>query len=477
MRIEPAVNAFHSSDLTCARRRFMTATAAGGLAMVGCKPAPTGETKTTAKVRGDVPLRVLLCGGQRFSDVLQTAWSGVAAQPLAIRRVDPDSTPAELFQFELQAAMKTADVAIVPMGAMAAIDASSGLLPMTDAMLGQDGLREETLLPTIRESLMKFAGRTVAAPLGAIQPVLAIRRLAMQGNEDDSVTAPVNWDEYHALSKTFRESGSQVAEPLASGWAAKMFLWRANAANPPVWLFDRQTLAPVIDSQPYVETLATMQRCAEQYDQPFMTPGEVWSRLAKGELRMAITWPAPFSDNDQIDEIDDCEFFTMPRSAPPDSLTQTLVMTNAPVVILSSHCRQSEAATRFVGWLTGGEGTQMIQNAVAGLTLIRYPETLASGPTDDGGSGDDRVANEGTNSYDVVLTRMLSSVLIRTPLQLLDFRRYMASLDDAVLKCLRGEQTPQDALTATAIKWAALHLEVGEKKQAKAWRMAQGLSG
>lgn len=459
------------------RRRFIATSAAGSLLLLGCNRPAAETSPATSTVRRDVPLRILLCGNRRWAETLTTAWSGIAEQPLQINVLDPTEVDAESWQGKVIEAMNVCDVAIVPTGLLAAIDGASALTPLNEGILGESGLNASTFYPVLREGAMKFAGRTVAVPLGAIQPAVVQRT----DGDDSQWNALDRWDAYiEAISKLNRGKSEPVAaEPLAGGGAVQMFLWRANASNPPVWLFDREAFSPVIDTKSYVDVLETMKQCVSQYGEERLTAGEVWSRIATGKLRMAIAWPAAHSTIDRIEEAVDCQFSLLPTAKASDlTPVQTLVSDESPVAVISSQCRQSEAAQRFITWLAGGEGTGMIRDAVTGLTELRS-SSLASSTTegDEIRSSETRSTETSTDRYDVILSKSLSSLSIRTPLQLMQYRKYTDVLDAAVLSCLSGNRSPQAALSAASKSWSELTESVGAKLQAKAWRKAQGLSG
>jgi ABC-type glycerol-3-phosphate transport system substrate-binding protein len=468
------------------RRQFLAIAAASGVATLGCKPAPKeAETTVPSTSRRDVPLRVLLCGTDAWSAAISTAWSGIAEQPLQINVLDPAKINADDWEASVLKALPQSDVAIVPSGLVPAIEAASGLTPPSDDLLGADGIDSSSFFAMLREGLMKFGGRSVGVPLGAAQPALAMKLSAFEGQ---SVSPPKDWKAFIDLASRLNAESADastdpvVAEPLAAGAAAKMFLWRASAAEPEVWLFERDSFLPVIDSQPYVDVLETMKQCADQYRGARLTEGEVWSRLASGQLKMAIGWPAVSPNAARIEEVTEYEFSPLPRTANADESAlqsvapmSTLLDFDSPVAILSSHCRQSDAAKRFLKWIIGGEGTSMIKSAVTGLTEVRASGSATSFEADEVATGSESSGDARTGVYSAVLSQNLSTLRIRTPLQLLQYRRYAKALDDAVLACLDGKQTAGEALAAAAEKWKALTTELGLKPQTQAWRKAQGL--
>lgn len=473
------------------RRDFLVAATSSAL-LLGCNRAPSqpDPQASTSTVRSDVPLRVLLCGDKRWSEMLTTAWSGVSDQALQITLLDPAVVSVDQWQDKVMAAMKLSDVGIVPTGMLAALDAESALTPPSDDWLSEEGVNVASLFPVIREGLITFGGRTVALPQGAIQPSVVVRTDLSSG----TLTLPVDWESYIRQATELNGSSGDdkepvVAEPLAPGDAARMFLWRANVANPPVWLFERETFTSVIDQEPYVETMETLKRCASQYRGARLTAGEVWSRITSGQLKMAIAWPAISSQSERIEEATGCDFGRLPSvgkatertgsDSPSTASTsgiatvrQTLIDAESPVAVMSSHCRQSESAKRFMTWLIDGEGTSMIRTAVTGLTPMRADSSVASREEEQNDVG---AANSGTQDYVSVLSESLSSLNLRPAPRLLHYRKYLAALDTAVQSCLDEKQSSQEALSVAAKTWDALTQEVGAMPQHRAWRRTQGL--
>jgi hypothetical protein len=135
---------------------------------------------------------------------------------------------------------------------------------------------------------------------------------------------------------------------------------------------------------------------------------------------------------------------------------------DAPIGLLSDRCRQSSAAKRFLIWITGGDGSEMVRRFGPGMTPIRGGET--------GGEGN---ANGG--AYDQFLKDRLASPQLRPTVRLHGYDRYMAALDEQVLACLDGNRSPADALAAAAQSWSAITAKLGTDRQARAWRLVQGL--
>jgi len=481
------------------RRDFLLTSATGGFACIaGCKPK--SDTSPAPSARTDVPLRVLVCGDASWGDAISTAWGGIAQQPLAIEvvplaiggeksggdenavggemvidggaAVGGAAKPSSPLARRVIAAMARNDVAIVPCGVIPDVYETESLMPLGDDVVADTDLAADRFFPVISESLMRWAGEAVAVPLGCLQPsMLVSAALAATLSRGTEMSLPRTWAQYDQVLQQIGsdDSGPAAAEPLADGAAAKMFLWRANDAAPPVWLFDRVTFEPVLTQETYVRTLETMRQSAQRYGQQRMTAGEVWSGIGSGQFAIALAWPAASGDPLRVESIGDAVASGLPSSqATAESIAMPIAVSpdpDAPLGVISSRCRQTVAAKRFLIWLSGGEGSQMIRSTVAAMTQIR--------------SDSDRSDSENRastfNDYASFLAQRLSSLNLRPTVRLHGYDRYMAELDRQVLACLNGEKTAVQSLAAASQAWQSLTTEIGPERQAKAWRLAQGL--
>ncbi len=453
--------------------------------MAGCKPS--SQSETAPSVRTDVPLRVLICGDASWGDAIKTAWGGIAQQPLTIELLSlGDASEAETqtadaatggapkpssdFTGRVVAALTRNDVAIVPCCMMPDVYESASLMPLGDDLVDDEDLASDRFFPVIGESLMRWAGKPVAVPLGCLQPSMLVSAgAAVKLGQGGDVALPKTWEDFDQVLQQVAGNDTAAAEPLAAGAAAKMFLWRASDALPPVWLFDRVSFQPVLTEETYVLALETMRQNAQRYGQTRMTPGEVWSGVAGGKLSIAFGWPAAFGDPPRVESIADTIANALPKTqSAPDAVaiaSPVLPDPDAPLALISSRCRQTVAAKRFLVWLSGGEGSEMIRAAIGPMTAIRREVGATTGEP----------SNSGSSDYASFLAERLSSLNLRPTLRLHGYDRYMAVLDREVLACLDGKKDANESLQAVSEAWQSLTAEIGPERQAKAWRLAQGL--
>jgi hypothetical protein len=165
----------------------------------------------------------------------------------------------------------------------------------------------------------------------------------------------------------------------------------------------------------------------------------------------------------------------------------------APLGVISGSCRQTAAAKRFLGWLAGGDGSELVRGALPGMTVCRKdtdggpasgatsaPFAAAGGPPPAGRQGGPSpVGRQGGSAagplYDNYLKMRLRSSQVRPTLRLLGYDRYLAALDRAVIDCLDGKVTAAEGLAQASAAWKELTKGYGREEQAKVWRYSQGL--
>lgn len=442
--------------------------------------------------RSEVPLRVLVCGQPSAAEAIRIAWGGVAEQPLAIEVISADvaaeangedgdrpagGLPEDGLADQVIDALMRNDLGIVPAGLVPDLDVRGSIVSPGNDLLG-DGDELGELFPSVESSLVRWGGKSIGIPFGMPQPALLIAETA------DGVTLPEDqpledWDQYLEVARELvaRVPGTDgmpvVAEPLAGGDAAKSFLWRASDADPAVWLFDRENFRPTLTEGAYVRTLESMRACAEVYGDRRLTSGEIWTAVADGRIRMAVAWPGLDDETSQVAGLARIAVSDPPglRSARGGgdvgvrasgrAARFVLADPDAIMGVIGSRCRQTAVAKRFLVWLAGGEGSGSVRRAVPGMTVTRSAAREQSVAFDD--------------PYDRYLSERLQSLQVRPTLRLLGSRRYWQLLDRAVVGCLDGRLSAEEALSEVARQWEELTEIYGRDDQARAWRFAQGL--
>ncbi len=409
---------------------------------VGCRQSEP-QPVASQPARTDVPLRVVLCGTPADQQAISRAWASVNSLPLDIKLIPIRRQEGAGWMGQMVQAAEKSDVIIYPLLAVAELTGGELLTALSDDEVELAQNNGGPFLAALRSGVSRFGGRNTGAPLGALQPAVI---------SADEIPGMETWSDY---DKWVGSLGGVAAEPLADGWAAAMFLWRAASTLQGAWLFD-QDLDPQIDNQYYQDTLAQMAQTAKRYQLSRSSPEQIWAELKSGSLRGGLSFVVG-------EDTSDSEFnFATP---PATELSRLLIDPFSPVISLSAHCRQSAASKQFIRWISGGEGSDSVRREVMGMT-----------PSRNTGDAEEGVRSSATSGYDRWLQERLMSPNTLPTLQLLAADEYYRVLDQQVVRCLQGKAAPAQVLGEVKKAWQQLHQRVGLEKQQRAWRRAQGMS-
>lgn len=410
--------------------------------LVGCERRPDSQVSDPS-TRRHVPLKIAMQGSVDEAKAIQRAWEAASELPLEFELTDlermADASEAAAFINS----GKRCDVIIYPIAIQSDAVMDEAVIVFSESDLQAFAATAGELFRALR-NVTRFAGVAYTVPLSGRLPALLSTR-----NTDSIQT----WSDYDRWISD--ELSGKASEPSTSGWAAAMFLWRANSVVQSGWLFDREELRPLIDEDPYVEVLDQMKTTASRYSSHRMSPEEIWNALRRGDLKGGIGFPYG-------EAIDGITFDKLP-SGPAGQ--RVLLDSFTPVISLSAGCRQSAAAKQFIAWLCGGEGSVSVRRQVNDFTVTRRPP---AGSMSDGSLST-------VNTYGQWLQERLSTSTTRPLLEIHRASSYYGSLDRAVGQCLDGKVTPAQALRDAAMRWDAITREVGVDKQLRAWRRSQGM--
>lgn len=439
---------------------------------VGCggdRQEPAAPQATVS----EVPLRVALAGDEQQAEAIRRGWLAVSDQPL-----DVTALGAQPSDQQMVTAAQQHDVLIYPTAQTGQLIQEGAIRPLRK-QFHADAERQTTeaepteLLPALGDSLVRYGSESVGLPLGGPQPVL-LRR-------PDGGPSPrqTTWTDY--AQQVAQSDKGRAAEPLADGWAAQALLYRANGYCGSTWLFRGDELQPILATAPYLRALRELQQDAARYPSQRMTPAEIWQAVHEGNLDLAIAWPASPENLMESDLATraDVTLQPLPVGDPvyldPERGWQdrggrsddhwVLLMGQAPMGSLAAGCRQTFVSESFLQWISGGEGSTGLPEAIAGFTVTRTTNNDLG--ADGGGPQTD---------YSQLLRTQLSGRFVRPPLRIPGADQYMQALDAEVQAVLAGEKTPETALIDASVAWEEITERYGRRQQAKHWRMTQGMS-
>lgn len=377
-----------------------------------------------------------------LAETIMRGWSSVSEQAIDVQAISFDrARPDEAISALVDASGKS-DVLVGPASAIAELFSEKLIVSLADDELESIG---DDLFPALRNGMARYAADLIAMPIAT--PIPALWMTANDVSPDDIKT----WADYDRLVET-NWNGS-AAEPTAGGWAATSFLWRASTSVSR-WLFSRETFAPTIDDEEHVACLSQMVTTVNRYKKPRQTMAEVYESIRQGNVSGGIAYP---TDADPIDG--DWNVFSLPVGENLlNSLVKPLPDPFSPVAMLSSNCRQTEASKTFIGWLTGGEGSQSSRQKLPPMHPTR-----------------ESIQDNNTTPYTGWIKKPLRAAVALPTIQIIDAGDYYRVLDQAVTRCLDGKASVDEALQDTAKQWNQITARIGTEEQLRAWRRAQGM--
>ncbi len=478
-----------SSSSLRLRRRDWIAGVGCVVATLGCRPErrDAASENPSTPTRTDVPLRVLWMGTQADADVLQRTWGSISEQPLDIHLIEPIRAPAAVDapddptlsssqEFIRKAA--TSDVLLYPVSMMGELVTAKRIMPLLldtappvnseNKANEQESIfarSEEEDLPVSLRMATSFASEQMATPLGGDLPSLIL-------SEGFSDTPISTWDQYTEL---VHATGGKCGEPTAAGWAGAMYLWRLARSIQSTWLFDRETLEPLLAQPTYVAVLQQMRDAVQKTSPEFqsLAPGEIYQRILKGQMRAGIGFPeasGATGDDSTTDAV--MTFVSLPssesaassasaenayRQSRPRSMVDPFMLVGS----MAASCRQTAAADGFLGWLTGGQGSEPLYRSIASFVDVATPASPSS--------------VDMAERYRAWLSDQLSGQAFVPTLQLAGAAEYYSVLDTQVRACVLGDASAETACETIRDQWRSLHRKHDQASQKRMWRRAQSV--
>ncbi|TWU05106.1 hypothetical protein Pla52n_31520 [Stieleria varia] len=433
---------------------------AAATATVGCGHRPTeSPTETTRETRTDVPLRLLLVGSDSEAEAVRRGWGALSPVPLDVTVVAADRSRLSGIGQIVSDKLASIDVAIYPLIVMSQLAASEHIVAETDESFDDYETELGKTYPALISGACRFADQYFAVSLGSKVPAL------LSVEEVDELPT---WSDYHDWVQTL---DGKAAEPLAEGWAASSFLQRAASTVLDTWLFDRNDVSPLINTEPYINVLSQMLDTARLYQGQRKTSAEIWTALRSGELKGGIgfqpakarsDWAGQASDPDSADpnsaatDVAKIELDITASDLPSELQSPRVLLDSlSPVASISNACRQTRVSRQFLSWISGGENRDAMLGQMSSMTPSRT-STQATAVN--------------VSGYNRWLADRLRTSLVRPGLQLIDGGKYFDALESQVVRCLDGQAKPAEALSEVANQWQAITAAAGPDRQRAIWR-------
>ncbi len=448
------------------------------LLVVGC----SGETKSTKSDQpafAGVSVEVSVVGDENIAAVLQQLQGEWKAQTGADLTVNSISEEEFLSQNEMGSS-----VAIIPPYLVGIAQQRGWLAPLEESVRNNGQLNWRDIFPNLQTYEASWNRQAMGIPLGAPRFLLAYRAdlLRQIGHEQP----PQTWTEYYAVASELAnsEAGLKIAslEPSSEDWLALVFLAKAAAlAKHPDYFstaFNRDTMDAMINSPPFVETLAQWAAAAPRtvrLDEN-ISPQTAYGMLRSGAAGMAITWPA-------------ANWNEMPKQAGAEIAFAPLPGADQAYVPGEAQPQQTDhrhvSVTSFGGYVgVVGSAAEEKQQAASWQLLIQlaadWSQQLAAANSQLLFSRQSQTADAARwlPPQDSAAAGTLSSAALKafdaddglTALPIPGRDRYLASLSAGVRRALQEEQSPEEALQQVAEEWNAITQELGVDQQQQFYR-------
>ncbi len=472
----------------------LLAVAALLVSVVGCSDQNDAESPGAA--RDDAALRLLVVDDPELAaaaGLLRGEWKGQTGGSFEVQQTSTDEL--------LSAADVQADAVIFPSSLLGSLAEKKLLAPVPVRLLEEDAANWSRIFSLLRGHEAVWGTDTFAVPFGS--PVLVcyyradlLEKLGRQ--------PPTTWKEYQGLAELLADraalgeaappEGSPwhgAIEPLAPGWAGLVLLARAASYATHrehfSTLFNLDTMEPLIAGPPFVRALEELVAAAgpQTAERPFLDPAGVRAAFWQGQCGLALTWPtATVKDLKPAEPKPRVGFAELPGSREVYDFAQqrwedrgegidhrvTLLSVSGRLGAVARSSAVGEAAIQLLLWLSGEQWSREVSRQSSAVTLYRESHVLNPAewveptvPAD--------AAVQYAEVAQLALTREQRLFAFRLP----GHGEYLAALDEAALKALRGEQTAESALSAAATRWEEITERLGREAQRDAYARSLGL--
>lgn len=436
----------------------------------GCTPKPPASTTTALPFAG-VKLKLLIVDDPSLASAAERFRGEWRAQTGAEFEVEQCSAA------ELLSGASTADAVIYPSHLLGQLAAAGRIVAVPKDVLNDSQLQWQDVFELLRTHEAAWEGEAYAIPFGSPLLVCYCRAdLLKELNQP-----PRTWGDYEKLA-----ARSGCIEPLGPGWRGLTLLARAAAyAKHRDYfsvLFNLESMTPLIDSPPFVKALEELTRAAKNgpAEQLNYTPDDVRAAFWRGDAGLALTWPtaARASDAEAESEADwDVRIGPLPGSAevynpearqwqPSRSMaTMPLLGMAGRLASVTKQSSQSPAAFQLLTGLAGAEWSARVSTASPSTTLFRQahvksPRTWV----------ERSLKANAAKEYGEVVHQALSGQDSAHALNLPGREEYLAALDRAVERSVRGDATAGEALAECAASWREITERLGLDAQRQAYR-------
>ena len=436
------------------------------------------EPKPPLRVQG--PLRVLIVDDEELGVVLEREWRASSEHAIEIDHVGASDLLASV---QADSKKLDTDIVIFPSAMLGTLAERKLLRPAPRELASEPSYRYGEIFDLVRRRETHWGAQPYAVSFGS--PTLVLLRRA-----DLVPNAPETWEDLNREVARLTEGGlpdamTALAQPLADGWAARVFLSRAAGylydSSKVSGVFNYATMEPRIASDPFVRALEEMLAdCADGFSFD-LTPATSLQAFVDGRAAMAITWASAIPAGDGGDAaLDSAKVSDLPRASrlnadsggrnATGSNSVTLFGIDGRMGAVSRAAKNAALANIFLAWATGPQDSAMISSRSAHTAPFRSSHQAVAG-----GWTHPRLPASAAEEYARTVQESLCRSRAFQCLRIPGYDRYLRILDEKVLQVLHRRQQVRPALDEVADRWAATTDELGVSRQIAAYRLSLGI--
>lgn len=318
---------------------------------------------------------------------------------------------------------------------------------------------------------------------------------------------PQTWADYQTLSALLAERKNLgdaapaadapwcgTIEPLGGPWAATTFLARAAAyvkhRSNLSTLFDIRTMEPLIDGPPFVRALDELAAAAKlgPKEPLAQTPEMARAAFWRGECGMALSWPTASKAVEQIQPPEGASievgFARLPGSAQAFDISSRawgarnadedphvpLLGATGRMGFVSAKANSVQAAAQLLLWLADKTNSPQVSPVSSQTTLFRDSQMKSPQKW-----VEPAVPPLTAARYASLTQQSLDGQTCLLIPRMPGMDEYLHSLEAAIGRTVRGEQTSLDSLHDAALEWGKITERRGLEGQKKAYLRCLGL--
>ena len=463
------------------------------LALCGCPASDPPQDDGSGSPPKGVKLQLLVVDDPGLATAverLRGEWESQSGSDFEVRRISQsDLTVSEPLQ---------ADIVICAAGLLGELALKRGIQTVPEGFL--DDHKWTEVFSLLRGHEVVWQDDVVAVPLGSAVLTCYYRADLFDALE---LEPPDTWKEYGdlALQVSDRENLGNPAvpadvqwhgaiEPLGYGWAGLVLLSRAASyathRENYSTLFNIDSMEPLIDGPPFVRALEELVSVAKlgppaqlDYD-----PDAARDAFWRGECAMTLSWPTPtatatadaaqgimpgFAELPGSTEAYDVSDLSWETRREDEDPHVTLLGVAGRVGVVLGESKWPKAAFRLLYWLSYEQSSQASAKSPA-TTLFRQSHLQSAGTW-----VEPPVPAAAAAQYAAITQQTLSRPQCLFALRIPGRADYLAALDEAVHKAVKGEATPRESLQQAADRWREVTQQLGVETQREAYWSSLGL--